>query len=170
MMNRRQLNVAIPSLMLLGLARCSSSSTSTVSAAQITTDVQTLAAGLSGIAAELQAVPGVNISAGTIAQINTEIAALNADAAQIATAASQSTVVGSVQSAVTALVGLVSPFFPAAAGIAAVVDAAVALVNFLVGAVSGTATGAVAPVVYNRPLPSVDAARATLKQHAAMKH
>lgn len=120
---RLALSGAVSMPFVLGLTACGGRTES-----QLQADVQTIAAGLSGILADLQAVPGLNMSAGTATQIAHEIAVIKSQAAEIAGAlAPGQTVAADFAEAVTTLAALVQPFFPMAPAVAAVITAAASL-------------------------------------------
>lgn len=130
----------------LGLAGCANQTTS-----QLQADVQTITQGVSSILTDLTATPGVTLPPATLAAIKSELAAINADAAAIATAATPNqTVVQTFSEAVSALVPLVTPFFPAAPAVAATVQAAVTLAQFVLAQVQPAKVGAPDPAAVAR--------------------
>lgn len=113
-----------------------------LTASQVQADVTTLDDGLAGILAAIQAIPGVSIPAATASAIETEIAAIKANAAQIASAVTSSTVVSGFQSGIGTLGALLAPFLPAAPLVAAAVNAVVSLAGAILseaGVVSAAA-------------------------------
>lgn len=130
----------------LGLAGCANQT-----ASQLQSDVQTIDQGVSSIVVDLTATPGVTLPPATLAAIKSELAAIHADAAAIAAAATPNqTVVQTFSEAVSALVPLVTPFFPAAPAVAATVQAAVTLAQFVLAQVSPTKAAAVDPAAVAR--------------------
>ncbi|MHB8571181.1 MAG: hypothetical protein ACYC97_13430, partial [Metallibacterium sp.] len=98
---------------------------------QATADVQTLAAGIKGLDAAIGALPGV--PANVVAQVAKEDALIQADAAQIASAAvPNANIATEINDAVGVIATLATPFFPEAPAIAAVVSAATTLGQVIV--------------------------------------
>jgi len=111
---------------------------------QATADVQTLAAGVKNLDAAMGAIPGV--PANVVAQVAKEDALIQADAAQIASAAVPSAnIAAQINDAVGVISTLATPFFPGAPAIGAVVSAAVTLGQMIVQETGGTPTVGAAP-------------------------
>lgn len=118
---------------------------------QLQQDAQTLASGVSAVVTDLQAIPGVTIPASTLANINTAIASINANAAAIAAALTPAaSVLTGIQTAVSTLSTLLSPFFPEAPVVAATIQAAVTLVATMLSE-AGIATTASSAMVSMSP-------------------
>lgn len=122
---------------------------------QATQDVQTLAAGVASLGTALSAVPGV--PADVIAKVEAEDAIIQKDAAAIGTAATPSAnIAADIDNAVGVISTLVTPFFPEAPAIAAVVEAAASLGQVIVQetgatpAVSISASRAMVPMTPNQ--------------------
>lgn len=131
---------------------------------QLQSDVELIAAGLSGVVAALQGLPsGMKPGADIITQAEAAIADIKANAAEIATSLTpQASTVQAIANAVSTLSTLLAPFFPVAPAIAAVVQAAVALVPVILSAV-----GATAPASAQRVSVTPGQARLTLRAAAS---
>lgn len=128
----------------LPLAGCSTSAVPAPS--QLATDVGLVASGLASVVAAIAALPGV--SAATVAQVQGYIATIQADAAQVAAATANvgTSVVQEIATTVSAVAGVVLPLFPATAGIAAIVQAAMSLLPTIMAAVGITSAPSTPPV------------------------
>lgn len=152
-MSRRHLAVGgAAAVALAGCAATGTTTTSTSEAMTLQTGVQAIAQGLSGVLTELQSIVP-NLPATTTAQIITALSALQADAAQIgavATASSGGALAG-IGAAVTALEALVTPFFPQAAFIGAMIQTALTLLPTLEAMVGAAPASLVAPSTHKLP-------------------
>lgn len=139
------------------------------SADQIKTDIETIAAGLAGLATAASAFVPPNI----LAQVQTVVNQIEADAANIAnsiTGISTNSLITDIANAVGVLGTLLAPFFPQAPVIAGIVQAAAALINFVVQTLGiGTPTPAMARFMKAAPSTAItpDAARLILRNAAA---
>lgn len=134
MIARRHLLATIPAL---AVAACAGQT-----APQLTTYVQAIAGGLAGILTDLQAA-GVKIPPATTSAIQTELDVIRQDADAIGTALTPDPdMVAAIGAAVSALVPLVTPFFPAAPGVAVALQAALALVPVILAMVGHPVAGA----------------------------
>lgn len=102
---------------------------------QVQNDAALIDAGLSGIVADLQNVPGLNVPADVIAKINQELAIIGSNAAQIGSLVGDKAP-QAISTAVGVIAAAVAPFFPAAPMVAIAVQAAVTLAAALLGSVS----------------------------------
>lgn len=110
---------------------------------QLKADIEALAIGLGGILTDLQAIPGVHLTPTQTAAIQTELDIIKQNAAIIAAAATPNgDAVAAISAAVSALVPLVSQFYPQAPAVAAVMQAALALVPVVLALVGQRISGA----------------------------
>jgi hypothetical protein len=111
---------------------------------QLQDDVTTLANGLAGIVTALKSLPVADQPSATVlAQIQTELDALKADAAAIgATATPNQTVLQQISNAVGIIATLATPFFPVAGTVAMVVQGALAFLPTILGVIGITAAQA----------------------------
>jgi len=119
--------------------------------AQWATDIASIASWGPQIVAELKA---LNVASGTIAQVQSLFATVQADAAAVATATANvvtgTTVAGYVQEAVqtiTAICNVVMPLFPDTSPLVPIVDAFLAMVPFIASALGLTS----APMLAVKP-------------------
>lgn len=163
MITRRHLIASTSALALL--AGCSLVNQS---ADQIKTDIETIAAGLAGLATAASAFVPPNI----LAQVQTVVNTIEADAANIAssiTGISTNSLVTDIANAVGVLGTLLAPFFPQAPVIAGIVQAAAALINFVVQTL-GLNTPVPASTKFSAPTAMTpDAARLILRNAALGK-
>jgi hypothetical protein len=139
MISRRLLSTTTAMGAIALAAGCTST---TASAA--TSDIQTLAAGVTAIEGDLPAA-GVAIPAATLAQVTTAVADINSNAAGIGTAVTVSpTTVATINTDVNLFATLLSPFFPEATFIGIAIEAVVSLIGTIV-AETGAKTAAAAP-------------------------
>jgi hypothetical protein len=125
----------------LALAACAGQTTS-----QLQADVTAIATGVQSVVTDLAATPGVHVPPATLAEINTTLATIKADAAQIgATLAPGQSVVTEFSMAVNDLVPLLTPYFPAAPAVAATVQAAVTLAQVVLSEAGVTKVAATDP-------------------------
>lgn len=144
---------------MLSLTACPGTTVPTVQ-----NDVALVTTNLQGVLTALRALPSGVVSAATLASITSEVAAISADGANIASAlAPTPTVMQTFSNAVAALVPLVTPFFPMAPIVAVVIQAVTTLVASMVTAVNGAPAAAVLFGTHmTMPVPT---ARDILNQH-----
>ncbi|MDA8251086.1 MAG: hypothetical protein M0Z28_18210 [Rhodospirillales bacterium] len=136
--------LAASALLPLGLAACAGQTQT-----QLQADVQAVAQGLGGVVSSLSAVP--HVPQAVVTQAMALIGQVKADAAQIATALTPNpNVVQHIADTINALLPIVAPYFPVAPAVAAVLQAALALVPVILAAVgkpvpAGAATAAMTP-------------------------
>lgn len=129
-MNRRNL-LRVVALSPIALAACQGRTTD-----QLTADINLIATGLSGVVGALRGLPGGMISPAIIDQAQGIIDQIKANAASIGGALTPNPdTVQAIAAGVDALQRLLVPFFPVAPGIAAVVQAALALIPLILAAV-----------------------------------
>jgi hypothetical protein len=150
----------------LGLAGCTALTPAAVQTA-LQTDTADLAAALDTLPAELSAA-GVTVPAATLADINNVISDINTNAAAIASAATTSpTSVSAIVGDITTVASLVEPFFPEAAAIVPLVDAAVSIGGTLLSEAGVSLAAAPAARKYTpRTVYAPAAARAILHAQA----
>jgi len=135
---RRTILAATPAA---ALAACAGQTTT-----QLQSDVNAIDTGLQSVVTDLAATPGVSVPATTMAEIKTTLDNIHTDAAQIAAVAAPSqTAVQVFSDTVSALVPLLTPFFPQVPAVAATVQAAVTLVQVVIAQVSPSKVAAVDP-------------------------
>ena len=133
--------------LLLSLTALSACGTQQQTPDQLKSYIEALSTGTSAILTSLQAVPGVRLTVGQVSSIQDALNTIQANAAAIANAATPgSDNVQAIANAVTALVPLVAPFYPAAPAVAAVMQAALALVPVVL-AMAGRQTAGTAPTM-----------------------
>ena len=163
MISRRRLITTASALALL-----SGCSLVNQTADQIKTDIETIAAGLAGLATAASAF----VPPAVLAQVQTVINTIEADAANIAnsiTGISTNSLVTDIANAVGVLGTLLAPFFPQAPVIAGIVQAAAALINFVVQTLGlNTPVPASAKFTASAAM-STDAARLILRNAALGK-
>ncbi len=152
-LSRRRLLAAASAC--LALSACAGQTTPTLQS-----DVQLIAGGLSTLATTLQAL-GV-VPANVIAEVQAEIDAIQAKAAQIASALTPGvSAVQAISASIEVIAALLAPFFPAAPTVASLVQAALSLVASLLAQL-GVATARRAAPAY-----TPDQARVILAAAAA---
>ena len=139
---RRTLCCATPALALaLAVTGCAGQTTT-----QLQADVTAISSGLAGVVAALRALPGNPVPASVIAQAETVIADIQGNAAAIASTLTPApSIVQAIGTAVSTLDALVAPFFPQAPAVAAVVQAALALVPVVLASAGIAAAPLAAP-------------------------
>ena len=149
-MNRRALLTTAALLPVAGCATIKGWLASTTPA-QWATDIASIASWGPQIVAELKA---LNVASGTIAQVQSLFATVQADATAVATATANvvtgTTVAGYVQEAVqtiTAICNVVMPLFPVTSPLVPIVDAFLAMVPFIASALGLTS----APMLTVKP-------------------
>lgn len=152
-----------------GLAACGGST-----APQLSGDVQVIATGLSAVATDLAAIPGIGIPAGTMTQVQSQIALIQSQASAIgSTLAPGQPALADFVGAVNVLATLVQPYFSEAPAVAATVVAAASLAQIALNAAGGqspvayaTVPGGAAPSFFASPsaVMSAPAAKAVLTQ------
>jgi hypothetical protein len=162
---RAMLQISGGGVLLGFLGACAAIKSSTSD--QLTTDVGLLVTGLAGLSGAIANLPPnvVKVPPATLAQINAAIADLQANAGKVGTAlAPNADAVQAVVNDVVALSALATPFYPASPLIAAVVQAALAMVPGLLVFIHGNA-----PTVANAAAQkySPDQARDVLQQAPA---
>lgn len=101
---------------------------------QVQKDAELIATGLSGILADLQAIPNLTIPADVVTKVQQELTIINTNAAQIGS------IVGSpaaqaISTAVGIVASAVAPFFPMAPMVAVAVQAAIVLAQGLINSI-----------------------------------
>lgn len=133
-------------------------------ASQLVIDIQTIDAGLATLPA-LLAAAGVKVSAAVQAQINTALTDIDNQAQSIAAALTTPGVSAqAVVADIKLIAALVTPFFPQAATIVPLVEAAVSLIGTLLSLAGVTGAAPAPPAKY-----SPDAARVILRAAAAKR-
>lgn len=160
--SRRTLFALVGASALAALAACNLAPSTP---SQATTDIQSIASGLSGILTALQAVPGVPAS--VIAQVQQELTLIQSEASSIGGAVVSGDVVQTISNALGIIATLVSPFFPAAPGIAAGIQAAITIVTNLLKVFGLPQPAKFARAAASAPPMSLDNARAVLAHDAA---
>lgn len=164
-MKRRTVLTAAP-LGLAGFLLACTALTPAAVQTQLQSDTAALAGALSTVPA-LLAAAGVTVPAGVTTQINNVLADINANAAAIASAATAPpNTVTTIVSDIKLVAGLVSPFFPAAAAVVPIIDAALSLGTVLLAGagVSLAAAGPLPPPKY-----TPDQARLILRNAAGRR-
>jgi len=133
---------------------------------QVQADTAALAGALATVPAILAAA-GVKVPAATLSDISNVLADINSNAAAIAAAATAppsnvSTIVNDIK----LVASLVSPFFPAAAAIVPIIDAALSIGTALL---SGAGLASLAPGMLPPPKYTPDQARVILRNAAARR-
>lgn len=136
-----------------------------LSPSQLQQDVQTLSDGLTSIVGWLQSLPAADQpSADIIAKIQAALATIKSDAAAIAGATQPGqSIIQQIGTAVGVIADLAGPFFPAAPLVAMVVQAALALLPSIFGAV-----GLVPPARATKAVYTAAQSRLILKGSAAV--
>lgn len=130
-MNASRRKLLLASALVLPLAAgCSIFGSTPPTSTQIQDDVNTLVNGLSGIVTALTGIAPADV----LAQIQTELDKLKADAAAIGAAVQPNqTTLQDISNAVGLIADLATPFFPAAGTVAMVVQAALAFLPTILG-------------------------------------
>lgn len=133
MVNRRAL-LAGSARVGIGAALVAMAGCANLTPETLTSDAQLIANGLSGILANLQAIPNLNIPADVVSKVQNELSIINSNASQIGS------VIGSAPAqAISTAVGVVAaalaPFFPMAPMVAVAVQAAVVLAQSLINSI-----------------------------------
>lgn len=148
---------ALPAMVALaGLTGCAGVTTS-----QLQSDVRTIATGVSGVVGALQAaVP--SIPSTTITQLNAAVAHVMADSAEIAQALTPGqSIIVDFTNGVNTVASLAQPYYGSAPKVAALMIAAVTLVQTVLEESGGAV--AVASISLKVPAMSPDAARKVLR-------
>jgi len=146
-------------ILAAAVAGCGVGGANAPSEPTLQTDVTLISTGLSGIVASLQATPGINFPAAIAAQAQMILADIQANAAGIAASLTPGPdPVKAVATAVNTLANLLAPYLPQAPGVAALIQAALALIPIVL-AMAGL-SGAVKT---RRPAMAPEQARAVLK-------
>lgn len=146
-------------MLAFAAAGCSGGANAPSSAPTLQSDVTLISSGLSGIIALLQATPGVSLPPAIAAQAQMILADIQANAAGIAASATPGAdPVKAISTAVNTLANILAPYLPQAPGVAALIQAALALLPVIL-AMAGL-TGAVKT---RRPTMAPEQARAVLK-------
>lgn len=150
-------------LMLVFAAAGCSGGANAPSAPTLQSDVTLISSGLSGIIALLQATPGVSLPPAIAAQAQAVLADIQANAAGIAASAAPGTdPVKAISTAVNTLANMLAPYLPQAPGVAALIQAALALIPVIL-----TMAGLTGAVKTRRPTMAPEQARAVLKSRLA---